>query len=67
MNNLPNKTHLLPREVAEFLRISRGRVYQLMLDGKMPSKKIAGSWRIPRADFMEWYEKQPSGEDLLSA
>ncbi len=67
MNELPNRDLLYPHEVQKFLRIGRSTIYKLLEDGRIPAKKIAGQWRIPRAKFIDWFEKQPSSEDLASA
>ena len=67
MNELPNHDLLYPHEVRKFLRIGRSTMYKFLDEGRIPGKKIAGLWRIPRAEFLEWLKKQPSSTDLLSA
>ncbi len=67
MNDLPNRDLLYPHEVQKFLRVSRNTIYTMIDKGTIPAKKIGGVWRIPRQKFLDWFEKQPSSEDLLSA
>ncbi|MBI2097213.1 MAG: helix-turn-helix domain-containing protein [Candidatus Sungbacteria bacterium] len=67
MNELPNRDLLYPHEVQKFLRIGRSTIYKFLDEGTIPGKKIAGLWRIPRAEFVEWFKKQPSSTDLMSA
>ncbi len=55
MTNLPNKTHLLPREVQGFLNISRATLYRYLKDGIIPSVRVGEMYRVPREEFMEWY------------
>jgi putative molybdopterin biosynthesis protein len=40
---------MTPSEVAEALRVSRSKVYALVASGRLPSTRITGSVRIPRA------------------
>jgi len=58
---LPNKPHLLPHEVQAFLGISRTTLYKWLEEGVIPYRKIGGKlYRIPRNEFIAWYEKQES-------
>ena len=41
-------------EVAQFLRISRSRVYELLSAGVLRSVKIGSSRRIPRAEVEQF-------------
>lgn len=40
-------------EVQKILRISRGKAYELVKTGEIPSTKIGDSIRIPRIQFEE--------------
>lgn len=53
---LPNKPHLLPREIMAFLCFSRATVYRYLQKGEIPSKQFGQDYRIPRAEFLIWYE-----------
>ena len=45
-------------EVAEFLRIARGRAYELVASGDIPAVKIDRSVRVSRRDLERWLEGQ---------
>ena len=45
---------LKPVEAAETLRISRSKLYEALAQGEIPSVRIAGLIRVPRA----WVEQQ---------
>lgn len=60
MNNLP---HILTaQDIADFLRIGRKRVYELMdLSpdlGGIPSFYVGRSRRVEKADFIRWLESK---------
>ena len=40
--------------VAQFLRVSKSKVYQLAQKGQIPAAKVAGQWRFRRAELDEW-------------
>jgi excisionase family DNA binding protein len=44
-------------ELAVFLRVSRSKAYQLVWSGEVPSVRIGGSWRIPRAELERHLEE----------
>lgn len=59
MTDLPQKANLLPREVQNFLQISRATLYRWLSRGIIPAVKLNGNgYRIPREMFLEWYQKQ---------
>lgn len=58
MSELPNKPNLLPREIQTFLDISRATLYRWLKDGKIPAKQIGDSYRIPRQEFLNWYQNR---------
>ncbi|MGF1473050.1 MAG: helix-turn-helix domain-containing protein [Rubrobacteraceae bacterium] len=45
-------------EVAEELRIARGRAYELVADGEIPAVKIGRSVRVSRKELDRWLEGQ---------
>jgi putative molybdopterin biosynthesis protein len=45
---------MTPREAAEALRVSRSKVYALIASGRLPSTRITGSVRIPRAALEQY-------------
>lgn len=54
----PNPHFYTVPEVAEILRIGRGRAYELAKIKYFPVMKIGGRVRVPKAKFHEWLEKQ---------
>ena len=52
------KEFLKPAEVGPLLGLSTGRIYQLIADGVLPSVRIGGAIRIPRAAWEAWLEEQ---------
>jgi excisionase family DNA binding protein len=45
-------------EVAEVLRIARGRAYELVGSGEIPSVRIGRSVRVSRKELDRWLEEQ---------
>lgn len=41
-------------EVAEYLRVSKSKVYELAQREKIPCRKVGGSWRFLRSQLDEW-------------
>lgn len=57
--DLPNKTLLLPGEVAEFLNCSDQTVYRLLSEGQIEGIKTrVKSWRIFRESVIIFIEKR---------
>jgi excisionase family DNA binding protein len=47
-------------EVAQLLGFGRSSVYELIRDGEIPSKQIAGRIRVSRKSLLAWIETQPN-------
>ena len=45
-------------EVAEYLRLSRSKLYDLAPSGGVPCSKVAGRWRFFRREIDEWMLQQ---------
>jgi excisionase family DNA binding protein len=45
------------RRAAQFLAVSRGKIYLMMADGSLPSVKLGKSRRIPKAAVLELARK----------
>jgi excisionase family DNA binding protein len=45
---------LTVREVATYLRKSPSTVYRLTREGRLPAKKVGGTWRFSRKSLDEW-------------
>ena len=48
---------LRPSDVSELLDLHPNTVYRLLQSGKLPARKIGGSWRICRKDLINLIEK----------
>lgn len=48
---------LRPSDVSELLDLHPNTVYRLLQSGKLPARKIGGSWRIYRKDLINFIEK----------
>ena len=56
---MDQKTFMLkPTEVAEHLRISRAKVYELIATKDIPSIKVGGSRRVSTEALREWIAKK---------
>lgn len=45
-------------EVAEYLRLSRSKLYDMAQRGDIPCSKVAGRWRFFRPEVDEWMLRQ---------
>ena len=43
-------------EVSEYLRLAQSTVYKLLNEGRLPGRKIGGSWRCSRRALDGWIE-----------
>ncbi len=51
-------------QVAQILQIARGRAYELVADGQIPSIRLGRSVRVPRTALVGWIERATSGREL---
>jgi excisionase family DNA binding protein len=42
------------REVADYLRVSRTRLYQLARAGELPAKRVGHLWRFSKTEVDGW-------------
>ena len=49
---------LTPEQAADWLNISRSRVFELIAEGALPSIKIGKSRRVPVEALRRWVERQ---------
>ncbi|MCL6446718.1 MAG: helix-turn-helix domain-containing protein [Armatimonadetes bacterium] len=45
-------------EVAEYLKIKKKTLYNLVQQGKLPGFKVGGAWRFKREDIDLWIEER---------
>ena len=48
------------QEVADYLQISREKLYKLAQQGMIPTSKIGGQWRFKRERIDKWLESLES-------
>jgi len=64
MHDLPNI--LTAQDIADYLRIGRKRVYELMdlppVQGGIPTFSIGRSRQVEKADFIKWIASRKSNE-----
>ncbi|MHB8992038.1 MAG: helix-turn-helix domain-containing protein [Chloroflexota bacterium] len=53
-NHIDGTVLLRVEEAADLLRLSRAKVFQLVMDGSLPSVKIGKSRRVPADSLREW-------------
>jgi excisionase family DNA binding protein len=58
---LPSHSHLTPREIAVYLRVTVRTVYRLCEDSELPFLRWRHVIRIPRDKFLLWYEQRGKG------
>jgi excisionase family DNA binding protein len=58
---LPTHAHLTVLEVAHFLRVQRITIYRLIEGGDLPHMRWGHVIRIPRAEFVRWYQQRGKG------
>jgi excisionase family DNA binding protein len=57
-----NETHLdaevlTIKEVAQYLRLSEAKVYEMARNGSIPAFRIGKSWRFQRDSLMAWIRR----------
>jgi len=59
----PENTSLLftAEEAAKYLRLHVKSIYRLARDGKIPGRKVGGSWRFHRDALDQWIKNERSG------
>ena len=45
------------QQVAEYLKFSKDKVYQMANAGKIPAIKIGKQWRFDKTDLEKWLEE----------
>ena len=46
------------KEIADILKLAEKTVYSMAQRSELPMFKVRGQWRIRRADFETWMERQ---------
>lgn len=46
------------QEIAVLLKLADKTVYSMAQKGELPAFKVRGQWRLRRADFEAWMERQ---------
>ena len=45
-------------QIADYLQVSKEKVYKLCQRGKMPASKLGGQWRFDVKEVDAWLKKQ---------
>jgi excisionase family DNA binding protein len=48
-------------ELAEYLKLSRTKLYRMAQKGEIPASKIGAQWRFDREEIDEWMKSQRPG------
>lgn len=43
------------KDVAKYLKLAQSTVYKLAQDGKLPARKVGGTWRFSRDQLEHWF------------
>jgi excisionase family DNA binding protein len=62
-----NDALLKPRQVAQVLAIGRTKAYALIAAGVIPSIRLGGLIRVPRAALDDWIARQVKGGQEVAA
>lgn len=46
------------KEVSAYLRLGRSTVYKLVNEGKVPGRKVGGTWRFSKRRLDEWLQER---------
>ena len=49
---------MTPEELAEYLRVSRQTIYNLLWRGEIPGMKVGTHWRLKKTDVEEWISQK---------
>lgn len=53
-----NREILTIREVAQYLRLSEAKIYELARTGSIPAMRIGKSWRFKKDLIDDWFRQQ---------
>jgi len=45
-------------QIADYLQVSKEKIYKLCQKGKMPASKFGGQWRYKRTEVDQWLKRQ---------
>ena len=45
-------------QIADYLQVSREKIYRLCQKGKMPASKVGGQWRFDMKEVDAWVRRQ---------
>ena len=48
------------KEVSVYLRLAQSTVYKLVNEGKLPGRKVGGTWRFSKKGLDVWLRERPS-------
>lgn len=51
-------------EVSNYLRVSKGTIYNLIKSGRIPVAKIGGQWRFQKETIDKWLKETENNTEL---
>ena len=64
-NTQLNDQVLTIREVAQYLRLSEAKIYELARNGTIPAVRIGKSWRFQKELLMEWVRNGGEANEIM--
>lgn len=58
MDNTMTDQWLTLEQIADYLQVSKEKVYKLCQRGRMPASKIGGQWRFDKKEVDDWARQQ---------
>ena len=56
MKEKPEDEILTVKQVSNYLKLAESTVYRLAQDGKLPGRKLGGTWRFSRQRLNDWLQ-----------
>ena len=60
----PSERWMTVTEVADYLQLSRAKIYDLAQRGEIPCSKVAGRWRFKRNQIDDWVQSEGGGSNV---
>ena len=64
-NTQLNDQVLTIREVAQYLRLSEAKIYELARNGTIPAVRSGKSWRFQKELLMEWVRNGGEANEIM--
>lgn len=54
-------------QIAEYLQVSKEKIYKLCQRGRMPASKLGGQWRFDQKEVDQWVRQQRPKQKYVSS